>query len=79
MKGQKTGGRVAGTPNKITSELRKMLKAAIAGELERLSESLADLPAKERLDILVKLMPYAMPRIDSIDGSYDSAIGSWDE
>lgn len=71
MQGTKTGGRVAGTPNKVTKELRNTLKAAIEGELDRLSASLAELPAKERLEVLVKLMPYAMPKIDSIGGSYD--------
>lgn len=71
MQGTKTGGRVAGTPNKVTKELRNTLKAAIEGELDKLSASLAELPAKERLEVLVKLMPYAMPKIDSIGGSYD--------
>ena len=40
MTGKKTGGRVAGTPNKISSELRKMLKVIIAGELESLPATL---------------------------------------
>lgn len=75
MKGCKTGGRVAGTPNKITRELRNTLKAAIAGELERVADTLAELPAKERLEVLIKLMPYALPKIDSISGSYDQRLG----
>lgn len=78
MKGSKTGGRVAGTPNKVTKELRNTLKAAIAGELDTLAASLAELPAKERLDILIRLMPYAMPRINPIGGSYDAVLGDWD-
>ena len=57
MRGTKTGGRQAGTPNKVTSELRDALKAVLAVELDTLSDSLAELPAKERLDVIVRLMP----------------------
>ena len=72
MRGTKTGGRQAGTPNKITSELRDALKAIVANELDTLSDSLAQLPAKERLDVVIRLMPYCMPKVESIGGLYDS-------
>jgi hypothetical protein len=72
MQGKKTGGRGAGTPNKITSDLRKTLKGIIAAELELLPATLEGLPPKERLELLIKLLPFAMPKIDSIGGSYDS-------
>ena len=73
MRGTKTGGRQAGTPNKITTELREALKGIVANELDTLSDSLAQLPAKERLDVLIKLMPYCMPKIETIGGSYDDS------
>ena len=38
MRGTKTGGRQAGTPNKVTSELRDALKAIVANELDTLSD-----------------------------------------
>jgi hypothetical protein len=79
MKGQKTGGRVPGTPNKVTKELRIMLKAAIEGELERIADSLADLTPKERLDIIIRLMPYAMPRVQPIGSHYDHKGIDWGE
>ncbi len=72
MQGKKTGGRVAGTPNRITSELRKTLKGIIASELESLPGTLAELPPRERLDLLVKLLPFCMPKVDSIGGTYDT-------
>jgi hypothetical protein len=72
MQGKKTGGRVAGTPNKISSELRKTLKGIIANELETLPTTFEGLLPKERLELLIKLLPFAMPKIDSIGGSYDS-------
>ncbi len=72
MQGKKTGGRVAGTPNRVTSELRKTLKTVVAGELELLPGTLAELPPRERLDLLIKLLPFCMPKVDSIGGTYDS-------
>ncbi len=75
MVGKKTGGRVAGTPNRITSELRKTLKGIIASELESLPGTLAELPPRERLDLLIKLLPFCMPKVDSIVGTYDTG---WD-
>jgi hypothetical protein len=72
MVGKKTGGRVAGTPNRVTSELRKTLKGIIASELESLPTTFEQLQPKERLDLLVKLLPFCMPKVDSIGGTYDS-------
>jgi hypothetical protein len=72
MVGKKTGGRVAGTPNKVTSELRKTLKGIIAAELDALPETFEQLPAKERLELLIKMLPYCLPKVDSINGNYDS-------
>jgi hypothetical protein len=79
MQGKKTGGRAAGTPNKLTSELRTTLKGIIAGELEALPQTFEQLPAKERLELLIKLLPYCLPKVDSIGGNYDSEnLFVWD-
>ncbi len=71
MIGTKTGGRKAGTPNKITSELRDSLKAILDGELLTITASLDKLTPKERLDVVLRLMPYCMPKVETIDGQYD--------
>jgi hypothetical protein len=79
MQGKKTGGRIAGTPNKLTSELRTTLKGIIAGELDALPQTFEQLPAKERLELLIKLLPFCLPKVDSISGSYDSKnLVVWD-
>lgn len=65
-------GRVAGTPNKITIELRKTLKGIIAGELEHLPQTLGELPPKERIDLVIKLLLFSLPKVDSISGTYDT-------
>ena len=72
MQGTKTGGRQAGTPNKITSELREVLKGIVAQEMDTLPASLAQLPAKERLEALIRLMPYCMPKVEAVSGDYDT-------
>jgi hypothetical protein len=79
MQGKKTGGRIAGTPNKLTKELRTTLKGIIAGELDVLPQTFEQLPAKERLELLIKMLPYCLPKVDSIGGNYDSEnLFVWD-
>ena len=63
---KKTGGRKLGTPNKTTSETRAILTRALSSELENLPELLESLDSKERLDIVCRLMPFVMPRYESI-------------
>lgn len=78
MQGKKTGGRTAGTPNKVSGELRKTLKQIIAAELDTLPATLDGLPPRERLELLIKLLPFCLAKVDKIGGSYDSgwsAIG----
>jgi hypothetical protein len=72
MLGKKTGGRTSGTPNKVTSELRKTLKGIIAAELDALPQTLGELPPRERLELLIKLLPFCMPKVNQISGTYDS-------
>ncbi len=79
MVGKKTGGRVAGTPNKITIELRKTLKGIIAGELEQLPQTLGELPPKERIDLVIKLLPFCMPKVNTINGTYDTGWRNLDD
>ncbi len=65
-KGIKTGGRKKGTPNKLTSELRKVLKEVLTDELETLPTLMAYLEPKDRLQAIIKLMPYILPKVDSV-------------
>ena len=62
-KGFKTGGRELGTPNKTTSELRKVLKYMVDDELQNLQDNINELEPKERIELLIKLLPYVMPKV----------------
>ena len=64
--GIKYGGREKGTPNKLTKELRTVLKDVLYQELEQTQERLDTLKPKERVELLIKLMPYALPKVTSI-------------
>lgn len=58
-------GRPKGKPNKLTAELRQLLKNTLAGELEQIPKLLSELPARERLDMLVRLLPFIVPKMDA--------------
>jgi hypothetical protein len=54
--GVKYGGRQKGTPNRLTKELRTILKEALHKELESIGELLEQLEPKERLEVLINLV-----------------------
>nr|AOE09858.1 hypothetical protein [uncultured bacterium] len=64
--GNKYGGRQKGTPNKLTKELRSVLKDILYQELEQIQEHLETLNSKERVELLIKLMPYILPKVTTI-------------
>ncbi|RKE04431.1 hypothetical protein [Marinifilum flexuosum] len=79
MKTTKTGGRQKGTPNRITKELRIVLKNILHSELENIAVYLEKLEPKERLEILVKLMPYALPKIEMVHYKENEPSNYWDD
>ncbi len=62
-KGIKTGGRTAGTENHTTKEVRKVVKEVIDNELPYIKDLLNELTARERLDFIIKLLPYVVPKL----------------
>ena len=64
--GYKYGGRTKGTPNRLTKELRIVLKDILYRELETIELRLDELEAKERIELMIKIMPYVFPKLDSI-------------
>ena len=64
--GKKYGGRKKGTPNKMTKELRSVLKEVLYSELENIEERFDQLEPKQRIELMIKLMPYVFPKLESI-------------
>lgn len=75
----KTGGRMKGTPNILTHELRDTLKQFVSNEIENLSKEdvLSKLTINERLIFLTKILPYILPKIEPLMNQYDSQT-EWD-
>jgi len=69
-KGIKTGGRVKGTPNKLTKEIRIVLKNLVAKEIENLPDILEQLESREKLDLMIKILPYVLPKVNNV--KYDN-------
>lgn len=55
-------GRPKGVPNKVSTDLKEVIKLIVNTELEQLDIYLEQLTAKERLDFIVKLLPYVLPK-----------------
>ena len=63
--------------NKTVKDIRAELKNLIHDEIQNLPETLKAMEPKERLDVLVKLMPFALPKNDSIKATYGEPT-DWD-
>ena len=75
--GKKFGGRKPGTANKLTLELRTLLKNVVHQELELLSDHLNKLDVPERLDLLIKLLHFTVPKVEQINYQEDEPT-FWD-
>jgi len=64
--GNKYGGRQKGTPNRMTKKLRVLLKDIIYQELEEVQERFSLLEPRQRIELIIKLMPYILPKVNSI-------------
>lgn len=69
MMGAKTGGRVAGTPNKRTAELMERLEALGCDPLEGLVAIARDpsTDAALRARVYAELMPYLYPKRKAVE------------
>lgn len=58
----KTGGRVKGTPNKVTYSLKEWITSLIDKQRTQIEQDLHALEPKERLQMIEKLMQYVIPK-----------------
>lgn len=59
-----------------TLDLRDRLKSIVESELDRLPKLLDGLNDKERLDVILKLMPIVMPKTKSVE-HYKGEPSDW--
>lgn len=60
--GKKFGGRIKGTPNKTTSEIRDLLKLILENELEELPYTIRSLKPHQKAEIIFKLIQFVLPK-----------------
>jgi len=72
--GMKTGGRQAGTPNRLTSELRSVLKDVLATEYAEMPQLLAKLEPKDRIEAVIKISRFVMPTVEAVHFKEDEPL-----
>ena len=72
--GFKSGGRKKGTPNKATSQTKQAIQEILDDYMDSglLSSDFKALEPKDRLDIVVKLTGFVVPKPQSIDMNVNS-------
>ncbi len=53
----------------ITKDLRNQLKELVKTELDKLPDTLENMEPKERLEIVLKLMPFVLPKVKGVSHS----------
>lgn len=59
-------GRPKGSKNKLVNELRQALKDVLFDEIEALPKYLDKLDDKERVDAVIKLSQFVLPKLNSV-------------
>ncbi|NLI71839.1 MAG: hypothetical protein GX361_03815 [Bacteroidales bacterium] len=62
----KTGGRKKGTPNKITQSVREWINFLLDKNRIQFEKDLLAVEPKDRLNILIKLLEYTTPKMQSV-------------
>lgn len=54
-------------PQTLTKDLRANLKQLVEKELNQLPETLAALAAEKRIEVILKLLPFVLPKVASVE------------
>ena len=63
----KTGGRKANTPNRINAEAKQVIQDLVNIEVNKIPQLLEQLEPKDRLEILIKLIAFVIPKQTKIE------------
>ena len=73
-KGQKTGGRKAGTPNKLTAEVKEKIKHLLDGAID--SIDLNECTTAERIRLIEIGLRYTLPTMKQVEKYPDTEYQS---
>ena len=71
-KQKRTGGSAVGTEKKTTKEIRILLKEVLI--MNYLILKNCELPPKERLDLILKIMPYVLLKVNNVEHCMDEPL-----
>ena len=69
--GIKYGGRKKGTPNRLTKDMRTVLKNILFTELENIEELMDSLDSKQRIELVIKLLPFVLTKVETVSHTYN--------
>lgn len=72
VKGNTAGGRTKGSKNKATEELRSFINDFINDNKEKIQQDFDSLEPKERIDSLIKLLEYSLPKLQRTELTSES-------
>lgn len=61
----------------LSTDMRARLMRIVYDELEKLPQTLADMEPKERVNCLLRLLPFTAPKMDEMEATYGEPI-NWD-
>lgn len=64
-------GRPKGTPNRTTGEMRAKIQKLVDTSWKTISKDIQKMPPKDRVDIVVKLLPYVTPKLQTTELNVD--------
>lgn len=67
LQNKKTGGRIKGVPNKTTAETKELIQSVVSNQMESVDVLLNKLEPKERIDAIIKLLPFVIPKQSTIE------------
>ena len=70
MENRKRGGRIKGTPNKITATIKQKLSEILNAEIEKLR--FENLTSKDRIELVKALLPYILPKLQTTSFDIES-------
>lgn len=64
-------GRPKGTPNKTTGEMRCKIQKLVDANWKTISKDIQKMPPRDRVDMVVKLLPYVTPKLQITELNVD--------
>lgn len=78
MENKNKAGRTKGTPNRITAQLRGLIADILASELPKALSKINELTPKARIEVLVKLLAYVVPKpveqAEPLEGRFEELL-----